>query len=239
MISGVPVRCGPPETWVAAIDETAERQCVRLAFVNTFTAYLIGKNPAFKTALSNFLLLNDGVGLDIVSRIAHGTRFEFNHNGTDFIPFFLKATPHAYRIYLFGGQPGIAERAATALKTIAPQHTYVGTHHGYCSHEQNAQVIAEIREKQTDILIVALGNPGQEMWIADHVERTGARLAIGAGALFDFLAGAVPRAPPWMRRAKLEWLYRMSLEPKRLWKRYVVFTPFLIGQAVADKLRFS
>ena len=235
IISGVAVCSGSPTHCVAAIDEDVARHSVCLGFVNTFTAYLLAKNDNYQSVLGKFILLNDGVGLDVVSLIKYGKRFGFNLNGTDFTPFYLKTTRHKYRIYLLGGKPGIAERAAAALGIIAPQHDYVGAHDGYFDEAQNADVVADIKAKGADLVIVALGNPLQEIWIANNIDKVGAHLAIGVGALFDFLAEAIPRAPLWMRRAKLEWLYRLSLEPKRLWKRYIVITPALIVQALGEK----
>jgi len=235
MIAGVAVSCGPPASCVAAIDDGVAHRRLRLGFVNTFTAHLLLKSRDYRAALGRFLLLNDGVGLDLVSLVRYGQRFPYNLNGTDFTPFYLRSTRHTYRVYLLGGRPGIAERAAAALARIAPRHTYVGTHHGYFPADENAAIVADIRAKGADVVIVALGNPLQEMWIAEHLDATGARLGIGVGALLDFLADAVPRAPLWMRRARLEWLYRMVLEPRRLWKRYVLFTPGLIVQALAER----
>jgi alpha-1,3-mannosyltransferase len=234
-ISGVAICCGPPTDCVAAIDADVARGSVCLGFVNTFTAYLLGKSDHYQSVLRDFVLLNDGIGLDLVSLIKYGERFGFNLNGTDFTPFYLKSTRHTYRIFLLGGRPGIAERAAAALKKIAPQHDYVGERDGYFSDAENAEVVADIKARRANLVIVALGNPQQEIWIANNIDKVGASLAIGVGALFDFLADAIPRAPLWMRRAKLEWLYRLSLEPKRLWKRYMVFTPAIIMQALAEK----
>jgi len=238
VISGVAVSSGSPTACVAAIDDDVAHHSVCLGFVNTFTAYLLGKNDLYRASLRNFTLLNDGVGLDIVSLIKYGHRFGFNLNGTDFTPYYLKSTRHRYRIYLLGGRPGVAERAAAALKRIAPQHDYVGTHDGYFSEAHNAEVIADIRARAANLVLVALGNPQQEMWIADNIDKVGASLAIGVGALLDFLADTVPRAPMWVRRVRMEWLYRLALEPKRLWKRYIVFTPVLILQAIAEKSGF-
>lgn len=240
MISGVSVSSGPPDDCVRAIgDRVQQGGGVRLAYVNTFTAYLLGKNAGYQAVLRDFLLLNDGIGLDLVSLIKYGQRFGFNLNGTDFTPYYLKTTRHRHRIYLLGGRPGIAVRAGAALRGIAPQHDYVGERHGYFGEAENAKVVADIRASGADVVIVALGNPQQEIWIADNLDQTGARLGIGVGALFDFLAEAVPRAPMWVRRIKLEWLYRLSLEPKRLWKRYMVFTPAIIMQALAERSRLS
>jgi alpha-1,3-mannosyltransferase len=236
-ISGVAIRSGSPAGCVAAIDDAVAERSVRLGFVNSFTAYLLARSAAYRASLRDFFLLNDGVGLDIVSLVRHGRRFPFNLNGTDFTPFYLRTTRHRYRVYLLGGRPGIAEKAAAALQRLAPRHHYIGARHGYFAEPQNTDVIADIRAKRADLIIVALGNPRQETWIAENLEETGARLAIGVGALLDFLADAVPRAPLWVRRLRLEWLYRMLLEPGRLWKRYVVFTPLLIARAVGERVR--
>ena len=237
MISGVRVTSGAPEACVAAIDDDVAQGRVRLGFVNTFTAHLLARSTYYRARVRNFMLLNDGVGLDIVSLVKHGSRFRFNLNGTDFVPFYLRATRYSYRIYLLGGRPGVAEQAAAVLREMAPQHDYVGAHDGYFDAAQSEAVVGEIRQGGANLVLVALGNLRQEMSIAYNLEKTGARLAIGVGALLDFLTEAVPRAPAWMRRLKLEWLYRLSREPKRLWKRYMVFTPLLIGHALAEKVR--
>ena len=234
-ISGVEVCSGSPDSWVAEIDAAVPLRRTCLGYVNTYTAYLLARDESYRAACRGFTLLNDGVGLDIVSLIKYGHRFGANLNGTDFTPYYLKSTRHRYRIYLLGGRPGVAERAAAALKLIAPQHDYVGARHGYYPAADNAEVVADIKASGATLVLVALGNPQQEMWIADNIDRVGASLAIGVGALFDFLADAVPRAPMWVRRVRMEWLYRMALEPKRLWKRYMVFTPVLILQAIGEK----
>ena len=83
-----------------------------------------------------------------------------------------------------------------------------------------ASISREIAKTRPDVVIVALGNPLQELWMAEHGAKTGARLVFGVGALFDFLSGEVPRAPQLVRNLRLEWLYRTFLEPGRLLKRY-------------------
>jgi len=235
IISGVSVSSGSPRDCVAAIDASVGQGAVRVGFVNSFTAYLSARSATYRGRLRSFLLLNDGIGVDLVSLIRYGARFPFNLNGTDFTPFYLAATSHRHRVYLLGGKPGIAENAAAALKRIAPAHDYVGARDGYFTEAQSQDVIADIAARRASLVLVAMGNPRQETWIAENLERTGARLGIGVGALFDFLAEAVPRAPLWVRRLRLEWLYRLLLEPGRLWKRYMLFTPLLIAQALAER----
>jgi alpha-1,3-mannosyltransferase len=89
-------------------------------------------------------------------------------------------------------------------------------------------VVAEIRRAHADVLLVAMGNLEQEVWLADHLAATGCVLGFGVGGLFDFVAGVVPRAPAWVRALRLEWLYRLAQEPRRLWRRYLVGMPVFL-----------
>ena len=135
------------------------------------------------------------------SRAACSTdrRFPENLNGTDFGPNYLRATRHRYRIFLLGAKPGTAERAARRLAAICPQHEIVGCHHGHFDHDQVAELIDRIRRSKAEVLLVAMGNPKQELFIQKYLAATGCTLGIGVGALFDFLAGNVPRAKPWVQ----------------------------------------
>jgi len=234
-ICGVAVWCGSPGHWVATLDDMIAEKRVRLGYVNTHTAYLLARDPAYREVMQTFTLLNDGVGLDALSYIKYGRRFEFNLNGSDFTPLFLCTTRHRFRIFLLGGKPGVAAAAALALGRIAPQHAYVGAHRGHLMPEEEPQVVELIRACGADMVIVAFGNPEQELFIGRHADALGARVTIGVGALLDFLAGRVRRAPTWMQRAHLEWVHRLAHEPGRLWKRYLLFTPLLILEALSER----
>jgi beta-1,4-glucosyltransferase len=165
------------------------------------------------------LIANDGVGLEIAARLIHRRGFPDNLNGTDFIPPLLAAarTP----VFLLGGRPGVAGRAATRLAAVHGV-AVAGTCDGYGGMADSAALVAAINASGARIVVVALGNPLQERWILDHRAALAPRLLIGAGALLDFLAGDVARAPAWVRRLRLEWLYRLSQEPRRLARRYTV-----------------
>lgn len=235
IISGVPVCCGAPEQWVVAIDDEVARRSVCLGYVNTHTAYLLEQNSAYRSLLQNFILLNDGVGLDIISLIKYGKTFEFNLNGSDFTPLYLQKTRYSFRVFVLGGKPGVAERAANALKEMAPQHEYVGAHRGHLTEPEEKEVATLIKATRANLVIVGFGNPDQEIWMGKYFADVNANLAIGVGALLDFLAGSVPRAPDWMQRSRLEWLHRLALEPRRMWKRYMWFTPKLIFNALTER----
>jgi alpha-1,3-mannosyltransferase len=193
-ISGVPVCCGPPEDWVSAIDDRIAREKLCLGYVNTHTAYLLAQDPSFRSIVREFTLFNDGIGLDIVSLIKYGRSFEFNLNGSDFTPFFLRTTRHRFRIFLLGGRPGVASRAVLALRRIAPQHSYVGAHRGHLDEAEESHVAEQISRARANLVIVGFGNPAQERWMARYAREVDADLIIGVGALLDFLAGSVPRA---------------------------------------------
>ena len=108
---------------------------------------------------------------------------------------------------------------------------------GTSEKEDTAEVIAMIKASRADIVLVAMGNPRQERWLAENLRSTGARLGFAVGALFDFASGNARRAPAWMRSARLEWLYRLTQEPRRLCGRYLVGNPLFVLRVLAQ--RFS
>jgi alpha-1,3-mannosyltransferase len=212
--------------------ETWESTAV--AFANAHTLNISAETPAFRRALEGALVFNDGIGVDIASRILYGSPFAENLNGTDFVPNYLRRTKHRYRIFLLGAKPGIAERAAERLSTLCPAHKIVGCHHGHFAGGDASVVADLVRRSRADVLLVAMGNPKQELFIHQHLAATGCRLGIGVGALFDFLAGDVPRAPLWSQRWRLEWVYRLLQEPSRLAGRYLVGNPRFLMRVLAQ-----
>lgn len=165
-------------------------------------------------------IVNDGIGMDLAARWLHGRRFAGNLNGTDLIPYLCRHAPQPLRFFLLGGQPGVAEAAARALREQHGQ-VVVGTCDGYAGRQRAGEALPDlINDSGADVLLVAFGNPLQEQWILDHAARLRTPLVFGVGALLDFLSGNARRAPQWVRRWHLEWLYRLAHEPRRLLKRY-------------------
>jgi alpha-1,3-mannosyltransferase len=231
VILDVPVQVGSFAHAVDVIDECfTKRQSTAVAFANAHTLNVAAKNADFRMALQNALVLNDGIGVDIASRILYGQAFPENLNGTDFGPNYLRHTKHRYRIFLLGAVPGTAERAATRLSALCPRHKIVGCHHGHFEAGDVATITDLIRRSGANVLLVAMGNPKQELFIDNHLPATGCVIGIGVGALFDFLAGNVRRAPPWVQRLRLEWVYRLAQEPRRLASRYLVGNPVFLAR---------
>jgi N-acetylglucosaminyldiphosphoundecaprenol N-acetyl-beta-D-mannosaminyltransferase len=121
-----------------------------------------------------------------------------------------------YGVYFYGAAPGIAEEAADTMRERYPGARIVGTAHGFLSSpEEQAALIREIQEKRPAVLLVAMGIPKQEKWIAAHLEELGVPVCMGVGGSFDVFSGRVNRAPEWMQRRGLEWLYRLLKNPKK------------------------
>ena len=126
-----------------------------------------------------------------------------------------RAPAEGRRIYFFGAAPGVAEKAKEKAEQLYPGIEIVGVRNGFFSPADNAAIIAEIREARPDLLLVALGVPKQEKWIAAHLAELDVPAAIGVGGTLDVMAGVMKRAPYWMQKAKLEWLFRGLMQPKR------------------------
>ena len=236
-IMGVGVVNARPEVAIDTIDQQLSLgHRIKLAFLNAHGSNIAAYDNEFRSCLDRFMVLNDGVGVGLAARLLHGKQFEANLNGTDFVPLYLGRTRHRFRIFLLGGRPGIAERAGAAIIARGWPHEVAGHHDGYFSEADIPQVLAAVRASGADLLLVALGNPQQEKFVERHFSAFNCEVAICVGALFDFLAGAVPRAPRLMRHAGLEWLFRLAVEPKRLWRRYLIGNALFITRLLRSRL---
>jgi alpha-1,3-mannosyltransferase len=234
-ILNVPVRVSSFTQAVDFLDRTFEGgQLSIVAFANAHSLNIAATNRRFRSALEAAIVFNDGAGLNIASRLLFGSPFPENLNGTDFLPRYMVQTTHCYRIFLLGSRPEIVKRAAAEFARLYPRHDIVGFRDGYFESGENASIVQNIRRSAADIVLVAMGNPKQEIWLADNLTVTGCKLGFGVGALFDFMAGEVPRAPLWMQRNGLEWVYRLYNEPRRLWNRYVCGNPRFLLRVMAQ-----
>lgn len=201
----------------------AQRQLgkqVTLFFANT-NFVVQCRDMHSRMAKEDVTIVNDGVGMDIAARLLHGDRFKENLNGTDFMPFLFRQSSTPLRVFMVGGKPPVLQKAAQYVARQLGQ-VVVGTCDGYAGIKTNPHLVETINQAQADVVLVALGNPIQEKWILDHRQRLNAGVLTGVGALFDFWAGNKPRAPILVQKMRLEWFYRLCLEPKRLARRYTV-----------------
>ncbi|MFS8048856.1 WecB/TagA/CpsF family glycosyltransferase [Rhizobium sp. BR 314] len=201
-----------------------------ISFVNAHNMLVMLRDGSYREVLERNLVLPDGVGLDIASRVAHGEPFPANLNGTDFVPALLTFMERPKRIGLLGGRRSVVENAAERLRQHAPWHEFTVISDGFFDAQKSNAVTAEISRQKIDILIVGMGTPLQEKWVDEHVGPQHARLVLTVGALFDFVSGTVPRAPALVRALRSEWLFRLALEPNRLWRRYMLGVPLFLYQ---------
>ncbi|HEY8077457.1 MAG TPA: WecB/TagA/CpsF family glycosyltransferase [Labilithrix sp.] len=144
-------------------------------------------------------------------------------------------------LFFLGGAPGAAEKAHAALEAKHPGVKVVGMYcppfETFATDEEQRRIVDTVRAANPDVLFVAFGAPKQEKWIAKKKNELGVPIAIGVGGSFEMAAGMVKRAPKWMQRAGLEWFYRFSQEPKRLYERYIVRDIPHLGRATVRSLR--
>lgn len=184
------------------------------------------------------LSVPDGVPLLWAARFL-GTPLIERVNGTDlFEALCERAAARGYRVFFLGAAPGVAAAAAQKLTERHPRLQVVGTYSPpfdfFNSITENEKIETMIRAAQPDILFVGLGAPKQEKWISRHMHKMQVPVNVGIGASFEYVAGITARAPRWMQRAGLEWLYRIAENPSRYWQRYIVddlvFFPLVMAQ---------
>jgi exopolysaccharide biosynthesis WecB/TagA/CpsF family protein len=203
-----------------------------VVLANAHTLNAAASDPDYRAILVGAdLVLRDGVGVELASVVA-GHRLVTNFVGTDFVPSLLGAVQDLQpRVALFGAAPGVAEVAADRFRARFPRLRIVRVEHGYGAAERAAE---RLRRAAPALLLVALGNPLQERWIARHLPSFPRCVAIGVGALLDYVAGRTRRAPRWVRDMRAEWIYRLAVEPRRLARRYLVGNPLFLWRVAAD-----
>lgn len=196
-------------------------------FLNDHGYNIAQKDTEYREMLNNAdLLLNDGIGIEMGAKL-FGFSFKENLNGTDFIPALFASLNEEkrnqpYRVFLLGAKPGVAQKAQERLQQIYQNILFVGNQDGYFPKENTENIISQINESKADILLVGFGMPLQEQWINEYRSKLESTITMAVGAFIDFSSGEVTRAPKIFRDLRLEWLYRMGKEPRRLWKRNVV-----------------
>jgi exopolysaccharide biosynthesis WecB/TagA/CpsF family protein len=236
-ILGVTVHSGSLADVVGNIDDRlSDRSPTRVAFLNAHLSNVCAQHRTLRGQLRDFIVLNDGIGVDIARWFLHGAPFKQNLNGTDFTTAYLTTTRHRLRLFLLGAKPDVVARAAERIAARWPHHEVVGFCHGYLSAAGADRLKDRIANLQPDIILVGMGNPLQETWLAENIPAL-APLGVAVGAWFDFLTETIPRAPVWCRRAKLEWAYRLALEPTRLARRYLIGNPAFLTRLFIYRLK--
>ena len=226
---GIKIHNATAKSAVDTILSAPKDTCRSVFFVNVNSINIAVRNNAFTSALNNAdMVLADGSGVRLGAR-RMGVKLRENVNGTDLLPHICKgASKRKLSIFMLGSAPGVAEKAAQNLQQQWPQLDIAGIHHGYFDKNHSDEVIDMINASGAGICLVAMGSPVQEQWVESHQHQLNIRTIIAVGGLFDFYSGNIRRAPQWMREIGMEWIFRLLMEPRAKFNRYVMGNPLYL-----------
>ena len=222
--------------WIAASrSQQRIRHAKQICTVNPEFVIMAQRDVNFRNILRRAdVCIPDGVGLLWAARYL-GQPLPERVTGSDGVPKIAeRAAREGWRLYLLGAAPGIAEKAAKVLQMRYPGLQIAGLYSGSPAPEEEDAIVERVNASDADILFVAYGAPNQDKWIARNLPRLQVSMAMGVGGTFDFIAGIVPRAPLWMQRAGLEWLFRLYLQPRRI-GRMMRLPRFVLAVLLRDK----
>lgn len=221
----IPDVIGQIKGWIA--NSTA---CHYIAFTGLHGVSEANKDSEFKNILNCAdLVVPDGMPLVWLGRL-YGHPLRRRVYGPELMETFCRETHCQYRHFFYGGAPGVAESLASSLRErfqIVVAGAYSPPFRDLTEEEDRA-LLDRVHEASPDVLWVGLSTPKQERWMHEHRRRLHVPVLLGVGAAFDLSSGGLRQAPRWMRENGLEWLFRLLVEPRRLWKRYLVTIPSAI-----------
>ena len=216
--------------WEQTLDGEAPMKILQLANANTLN--IAWSDPEYKRVLQRAeCCVNDGVGFRIASKM-RGVETKYNFNGTDLMPRLFAEARREVRVFFYGATEEINRLAVEKLCAKYPNVGNAGRVNGYVDPEKEA--VPMIRDAAPDVLMVALGQPRQELFMERNRDLP-AKVAVSCGGLFDFLSETRGRAPNGMRSTGTEWVYRLTIEPRRMFVRYVIGNPLFIWRAFVTR----
>lgn len=239
-IFDIPIDLGRPADMLRRITGWASAESSRprrVMYVNAHVLNQSAEEPALRSALETAdLVYCDGYGVRLAAK-ALDVEIPHRMTGADWI-WGLAALCEAEgrSVYLLGSEPGVTAEAARRLQRWYPGLRIAGTHHGYfeAGSAHDERVVEDINERRPDIVLVGMGSPKQELWVEHNVDRVDASVLWTVGALFDYVSGRVPRAPAWLADNGLEWIFRLAVEPQRMWRRYLLGNPVFVSRVMAQ-----
>jgi len=216
------------------ISKAQEREKLTVTYANSYICLTAAGSNDFRDSLRKFDLVHaDGIAVHFASKFLYGSSKELERvNGTDLYGL-LFSDERDVKIFIFGGPENSAE-------ILREKFSSGGR---FCGNIHNPGDIVtdlgKINDSNADILLVALGTPRQEEWIIKYKDVLNVPVIIAAGSGIDYYTGAKRRAPAFIRKAGMEWLFRLFLEPTRLWKRYLLLNPFFIFKVLLQKVNLK
>ncbi len=243
-VMGLPIRPLRTDGLIDLLVDCARRGIRTTAcYANAHTVNLAASDASFGELLrSADVLYADGASVVWASRWSERPLPE-RMTAADYFPRFAeRCAAEGLSLFLLGGRPGVADRAAEALRRHVESATpgdressalrIAGACDGYFDEARSADVIERIRASGADVLVVGLSSPRQERWLAEHSDAIDVPVRWCVGGLFDYLAGRERRAPAWLRRMGGEWLFRLCVDPVGKWRRYLLGNPLFVWRAL-------
>ena len=237
-IFGIPIDLGQPDELLRLVTGwVGSGRQRRVMYVNAHVLNQSQERPELQAALEEAdLVYCDGYGVRVAAK-ALELPTPHRMTGADWI-WSLAALCEQSRqsIYLLGSEPGIAREAAERLRRWYPRLPIAGHHHGFfeigSAHAE--RVVEDINARRPDILLAGMGTPKQELWVQEYAARLDVDVFWTVGALFDYVSGRIPRAPGWLADNGLEWIFRLGIEPQRMWRRYLLGNPVFLSRVMAQ-----
>jgi N-acetylglucosaminyldiphosphoundecaprenol N-acetyl-beta-D-mannosaminyltransferase len=209
--------------------------------VNAHCLNLCYEDPKLRKFLNGAeVVFCDGAGVVLAARML-GRRIPERITYADWIWQLADlAAARGFSLYFLGARPGVAQEAAKRLRVRYPDLEIAGVRHGYFDHSarspENEAVVEEINAAAPDILLAGLGMPLQERWLMENWQRLDVRVALNCGGVFDYVSGRVRRGPRALTDNGFEWLARLLVEPRRLWRRYLIGNPLFLLRVLKQRL---
>lgn len=218
-----------------AWSKAAEQRTI--LYVNAHCLNVLADQPGDQAIFNQAdLIYADGISVVWAARLLAGKKLN-KITGRDWIhDLSAEVCRQGLRVYILAGRPGIAVQAAANLQKQYPGLQIAGCADGYFAEKPTSEVLAEINQARAQIVLVGMGTPAQERWIAEHRAAIQAPVCWAVGALFDYVAGAEPVVPAWMERLALEWLWRLLIDPPGKWKRYILGNPRFLLRVLHQKI---
>jgi N-acetylglucosaminyldiphosphoundecaprenol N-acetyl-beta-D-mannosaminyltransferase len=242
-VLGVPVHCLERSGVIKEIESWISRRAPTryVAITGMHGVSESRKDKQFREILKEAdLVVPDGMPLIWLANW-HRHAMHQRVSGTELLEGFCEATGSRYRHFFYGGAPGVANELAQHLSRrfgILIAGTYTPPFRSL-TEEEEGEVLTRVKFAAPDVMWIGLSTPKQERWMYEHRGKLPVPVMLGVGAAFDFSSGRVRRAPEWMGSAGLEWVFRLLVEPKRLWRRYLVTIPSSIWSVSLEMFRLK
>jgi N-acetylglucosaminyldiphosphoundecaprenol N-acetyl-beta-D-mannosaminyltransferase len=240
-IFDIPIDLADPSDLLSTISHWAsEDRTRRVMYVNAHVVNQSRATPGLGEALRRSdLVYCDGYGVRLAARVL-GRPVPHRMTGADWIWGLARICESSgHPLYLLGSEPPLAREAAARLRRLYPDLDVVGAHHGFfdLASDHNERVIEDINAHGPRIVLVGMGTPKQELWVDRYAHRLQGAVVWTVGALFDYVSGRTPRAPRYLADNGLEWIFRLAIEPQRMWRRYLLGNPIFIKRVLSEAKR--